>query len=149
MPKFGDPNGKLFGVTGKLTDEDLKLRSTTTIDLKDPEMPPTFLAEGTLQPFAVAIGDIMDLYFNKSVFKSDGGGRPDVDVPFNKVELGNALKFLQALQQYLVPKPGGGFYLIVTGTPGIKAGYILDLGTISFGALSFLNVTIGAGIEMP
>jgi hypothetical protein len=147
----------IFGMTGPSSKNDLVLKASTMIDVQTPGKPPEIKVTGYLQPFKLALFkpiasdlDIVTIQFARAQFNSVGGGKPNFNAQISKVELGDKVKFLQDLSQWMSPKEGSAFYIIpARDRPGIEAGYILDLGTISVGTISFINVRIGAGVILP
>jgi hypothetical protein len=77
------------------------------------------------------------------------GEKFQFDVDFQDYEIGQALEFVQELQQYLGVQGSGLFVDPLKGKPGVLAGYGLDLGIISLGALSFSNVSLAISAELP
>ncbi|TGD72198.1 hypothetical protein E4634_16150 [Mangrovimicrobium sediminis] len=108
----------------------------------------TMSSTGSLGPFQInLIGDFkaVTLFFNGATFTADQNGKPDFDLDYNDYEIGDQLSFVQQIQSFLSPKSGSGFYVTpLSSGPGIEAGYGLDLGVISFGAMSFFNVSLNA-----
>jgi len=128
---------------------DLKLQFHMTVDLTRPGAQQV-KSLGVLQPFQIKIFDVVKLFFRQATFSSESGGSPQVDVHIADVELGAAVSFIEALQQWLSPGSGSGFFLTPRfDPPGIEAGYILDLGTVSLGDVSFINVNFTASIDIP
>jgi hypothetical protein len=115
---------------------------------------PTTSIKGRLDPFNIKLlGDEVDVVTLKFKTATFEGGR---DKPFrlnldiDDVQLGKAVEFIQQLQSYLVPADGNGFYIKpASGGPGLDVGYGLNLGTISLGPVSFINVSLNAGCRLP
>ena len=111
----------------------------------------TMTASGALQPFDIKIPEIVTLQFQKVTFVSNNGSKPDFDIKLKKqgILLGPAVAFVQKLSDYLGIK-GNGFYINLRfDPPGVEAGFALNLGTVGLGEVSFLNVSLGASVELP
>ena len=129
------------------TDEDLTLNFKATINLIDLNDRHTEVS-GCLQPFRVDIVEVVTLHFDAVNFTAQDGQKPALNLKVNRVELGSAAQFIQALESWL--SPGGGFYIHPQPyPPGIIAGFAIDCGTIGLGEVSFLNVSLGASVELP
>lgn len=108
-------------------------------------------ASGVLQPFDIKIPEIVTLQFQKVTFVSKNGSKPDFDIKLKPdgILLGPAVKFVEKLSDYLGVK-GNGFYIDLRSDPaGVEAGFALNLGTVGLGEVSFLNVSLGASVELP
>ena len=128
---------------------DLVMTFEMVVDLKDPGAQKVS-SKGVLQPFTVKIFDVVRLHFRAATFEGRNGTPPTVDVKIAQVELLEAVAFIKDLQAWLSPGKGGGFFLKPSLAPaGVEAGYTLDLGTISIGTISFINVSFTASIEIP
>jgi hypothetical protein len=131
----------------------LTITSRTEIDLLKPAMP-TFSIRGKLDPFAIhLLGDFIDVVkinFHEATFEG-GQDKPfRISVDMKSVELGKAVEFLKQLQSFLTPSDGNGFFLKASeGFPGLEVGYGINLGTISLGPVSFINVSLNASCSLP
>src|SRR5436190_1432867 len=67
-------------------------------------------------------------------------GAPRFDLTVDDVVIGDYLKFVQALQQWLSPAGSGLYVKPIFGPPGIEVGYVYDAGIIQVGTLQFINV---------
>lgn len=105
---------------------------------------------GVLQPFKVDIFEVVTLFFYKATFTKTNGGSAHVDIRIADVQLGSAVSFIQELESYLSSDGSSGFYIdFELDPPSVEAGFAIDLGTISFGDLAFMNVSLGASVELP
>jgi hypothetical protein len=115
---------------------------------------------GTIRPFSVALnipgtsgdaGNIVTFKFKKSTFLVGNDGKPKFNINFDSIVPGQVVHFIETLKSYLSVSPAKGLLieLVFSPTVGIRAGYFLDLGIISFGTLSFINVSLGALITLP
>lgn len=91
----------------------------------------------------------VSLHFRGLTFTAGSGQSSDFKVNFERVEVGKDAKFLEQLQEYMSPKGGGLYIKPLQYAPGIDAGYGINLGTFGVGYLSFSNVTLNAGTELP
>jgi hypothetical protein len=163
--KVGDL-GELFQMskdenlrTEPMTDEgrkrDLVITAHLTVNLLDPLNPKsrTLAISGVLQPFSVKLLPVLDavtLHFAPAKFTASEGAKPKFDVKVNTVTIGPALDFLKTLASFLSPGDKNGFFIHPKlAPPGIEAGFGIDLGTISIGTVSFMNVSINASCELP
>jgi hypothetical protein len=155
--------GDLFTVTDADSDRrtedarghkerDLVISAHLTVNLLDPTKK-SLTINGTLQPFDVELLpqlNAVTLSFAPATFTSTDLSKPKFDVKVTNVEIGPALSFLADLGSFLSPKGGNGFFITPQWSPpGIEAGFGIDLGTISLGEVSFLNVSLGASCELP
>jgi hypothetical protein len=133
-------------------DKDLTLSAHLSVNLLDPSKR-SLTIQGTLQPFKVELLpqlNAVTLKFAPATFTSSDGSKPKFDVKVSDVEIGPALEFLKTLGSFLSPKGGNGFFITPQwAPPGIEAGFGIDLGTISLGEVSFLNVSLGASCLLP
>jgi hypothetical protein len=132
----------------------LTINTTAVVDLLSPVQTPQTTVKGVLDPFNIHLfGDLFDvvtLKFKQAQFGSSPGSNFKFTIDLEDVVLGEMVAFLQALQSYLTPSDGNGFYLRpASGSPGIEVGYGLNLGTISLGPVSFINVSLNAGCRLP
>lgn len=128
--------------------DDLVLKSSTRIDLLTGKISSD--VSGLIKPFTIhLLGDNSDfakIRFNQLTFVSKNGSSPKFDISVREVVLGKNAEFFKPLQDWL--SPDSGFY-ITLGSNQIEAGYLLDLGIISFGTVSFLNVSLGVKAVLP
>ncbi|MCZ8174097.1 MAG: hypothetical protein O9343_02800 [Burkholderiaceae bacterium] len=133
--------------TGKAEQKHLYLEAETAISLSAPV--PKVKMRGRMAPFRLRLlpkFHVADLHFSPTTFRSDNGSAPTFDMKVKSVDLGENVQFLKALQSFLSPQGDDGFYLqMLPGMTGIEAGYSVNLGIISFGTLSFINVSLGVG----
>ena len=128
----------------------LTINTRTTIDLLG-SAPPDAEVRAELGPFAIKLlgsFDVVTLMFDRATFRSRTGAGPEFNIAFNRVVLGEQAKFLEELSAYLSPPNGNGFFLSLLGR-GVQAGFRLNLGTISIGTISFINVNLNAACELP
>lgn len=109
---------------------------------------------GRLGPFDVKlVGDAFDaltLKFTGAVFTSETGKKMKFDISYSDYEIGPMLEFVQQFQSFLSPKGNSGFYLEPKFSPlGVEAGYILNLGDFSIGAMAISNVGLATGAVLP
>lgn len=128
----------------------LSIHTSTRVDLLNGGEP-KFEAEGHLGAFDITlIGsfDAVTLQFNGINFRTTGGPL-DCDIQYSGFKIGPKLEFLQALQPFFDTKPGSGFYLRpLDRAIGLEAGYGLNVGTISFGTVSFFNISLNAAARL-
>ncbi|MEH2688613.1 hypothetical protein DXU04_27375 [Bradyrhizobium diazoefficiens] len=159
--KVGDL-GELFKMsvdtdlrTEKERERDLVITAHLSVNLLKPLDPKsrTLAISGVLQPFSVKLLPVLDaitLHFAPAKFTASEGEKPKFDVKVNTVTIGPALEFLKTLGSFLSPGGKDGFFIIPKfAPPGIEAGFGIDLGTISIGTISFMNVSINASCELP
>jgi hypothetical protein len=132
----------------------LTIDTTAVVDLLSPDQTPKTTVKGVLDPFNIHLFgdsfDVVTLKFQRATFGSSPGSSFNFSIDLEDVVLGEMVAFLQELQSYLTPSDGNGFYLRpASGSPGIEVGYGLNLGTISLGPVSFINVSLNAGCRLP
>jgi hypothetical protein len=132
----------------------LTINTTAVVDLTSQNLTPQTTIMGTLDPVNVHLFgnsfDVVLLKFKPATFGSRPGSGFKFNIDIDDVVLGSMVEFLKALQTYLTPADGNGFYLrTASGVPGIEVGYGLNLGTISLGPVSFINVSLNAGCRLP
>ncbi len=87
--------------------------------------------------------------FRGLTFTAGTGRSPDFDVRFGQTKVGRQAEFLEDLQAYLSPRGGGLKVRLLAEEPGIEAAYGINLGSFGVGTLSFSNVILFAGAELP
>lgn len=107
-------------------------------------------AKGRLQPITIDIFDVVSLDFAPATFSASAGESFHLDLKVANVWLGSAVDFLSALSAWMSPSGSTGFYIYPHfNPPGVEAGFAIDLGTISLGTVSFINVALGASVDLP
>lgn len=142
-------DGSVFRMLASAPD-DLVLSARISVDLltKSREA----IVRGRMKPFQVhLIGDldVVTIIFKGATFESRNGSAPDFKAEVDNVVIGDLIKFLEPLQQWLSPgkKP---FYVRPTfHPPGIEAGYQFSSDMIPLGAILFLNVAVGITATLP
>lgn len=128
----------------------LSVHTSTRVDLLNGARP-TFESVGHLGAFDIKLVgdyDAVTLQFNGIKFRTTGGPLA-CDIQYSGFKIGEKLKFLHALRPFFDTKPGSGFYLkpLDRGI-GLEAGYGLNVGTISFGTVSFFNISLNAAARL-
>jgi hypothetical protein len=131
------------------TGSQISLSAGATFDFLDVNAPPRFKATCQIDPFDINLFDVVTLMFNGAEFVSESGKGSDFNISYKDFVLGPAAAFLQPLQALMNPGGDGPYVRLASGFPGIEAGYTLDLGIISIGTLSFINVSISAACILP
>jgi hypothetical protein len=132
----------------------LTINTVAVVDLTQGNLAPRTTVKGVLDPVNVHLFgnafDVVTLKFKQANFGSEPGSNFKFSIDLEDAQLGEMVQFLQALQTYMTPSDGNGFYLRpASGSPGIEVGYGLNLGTISLGPVSFINVSLNAGCRLP
>jgi hypothetical protein len=132
----------------------LTINTTAVVDLLSPDQTPQTTVQGILDPVNIHLFgssfDVVTLKFKQANFGLRPGSSFKFNIDIEDVVLGEMVAFLEELQSYLTPSDGNGFYLrAASGGPGIEVGYGLNLGTISLGPVSFINVSLNAGCRLP
>ncbi len=109
---------------------------------------------GRLDAFDVKlVGDAFDaltLKFNGATFTAETGKKMQFEISYSDYEIGPMLEFVQQFQSFLTPKGNSGFYLEPQFSPlGVEAGYILNLGDFSVGAMAISNVGLATAAILP
>jgi hypothetical protein len=130
-------------------DSQITLSAAAVYDLLNPRNPPQLTATCTLDAFDVNLFDVVKLIFSGAKFVTETGKGSNFNVVYKDFELGPEAAFLQPLESLLNPGGSGPYVKPSTVVPGIEAGYSLDLGIVSIGTLSFINVSINASCTLP
>ncbi|MGE0370914.1 MAG: hypothetical protein AB7N24_22630 [Dehalococcoidia bacterium] len=129
----------------------LEIETEASVGLLDTA--PRVTMKGRLAPITLNLlpgFEVARLTFSETIFESLNGSPPKFAMKLKTIKLGPAVSFLEVLQSFLVPKSDDGFYLdTLPGLSGIQAGYSINLGIISFGTMSFSNVSLGVGCVLP
>lgn len=132
----------------------LTIEAGITIDLGFDDAAINARTVGRLGPFDIKlVGDAFDaitLKFSGAVFTAETGKKSDFKVAYSDYEIGPMLEFVQQFQSYLTSKSDSGFYREIKIAPlGIEAGYILNLGDFSVGAMAISNVGLASAAILP
>jgi hypothetical protein len=119
----------------------------------DPAKPPTFEATATMTNFKINLFGFIVLWFERAVFSTKNGQKPDVTVQLRDgeeaVSFGGPLEFVNDLRKFI---PSNGFSdppsLSVTPS-GISASYSLNLPAVGVGVFALTNASLGAGFSLP
>jgi hypothetical protein len=130
-------------------DKRLTVAAAASIDLLAPEKPPVFTATATMSPFDISLFNVITLMFRGARFVNDSRKGSDFNLAYDDYKLGPQAEFIKPLEDYLNPKGSGPYVRLLRGSPGIEAGYSLDLGIISIGNVSFSNVSLNASCRLP
>jgi len=127
------------------TQKDLTLKTTIFFNILTKER--RVDVRGVLQPFVIAIPQLVDITFEEMTFTSTNGSSPDFDVRIKAVTINDQLKFLKTLQEWMSPSAGGLY--VRPSASGIRVGYLFDAGLIMVGTLQFINVAFDVYAELP
>lgn len=130
-------------------DSKIKLAARATYDLLDAATPPALTATCQVDAFDINLFDVVTLGFDGAQFVSASDKGSDFNVTYRDFTLGPKAEFLKPLQSLMNPGGNGPYVRPSAKFAGIEVGYVLDLGTISVGALSFINVSITASCDLP
>lgn len=123
----------------------------TFITPVDPPGEPTYNIVGDMRNFWVNIlGEdflFLRLHFNKVIFTSETGKKPNVDVDIDKVEFAGVLTFVNALKDFM-KSSGSGLSIDITPTQ-VSAGFTLPIPTVAFGVVTIQNISLGATLIIP
>ena len=131
----------------------LDVAVSASVELQHPDKV-NFSVKGVVGPFAInLVGDLIEavsIKFHGATFGLGANGKPKFDVDYDTFVIGDDLKYIQQLQSLFGPSDGSGFYLQPTLSPlGIEAGYGIGLPIISFGNVSFSNISLNAAVVIP
>ncbi|WP_146006713.1 hypothetical protein [Bradyrhizobium forestalis] len=127
----------------------ITLSAGAVYNLLEPNVPPRFRATCKIDPFDINLFDVVTLMFSSAQFVNESGKGSDFDIVYKDFELGPNAAFLKPLQTLMNPGGSGPYVRPSSEVPGIEAGYSLDLGIISIGTVSFINVSINAACVLP
>jgi hypothetical protein len=92
---------------------------------------------------------VLVLKFNRILFRTRSGRKPEIDVDFEDFEFDGPLRFIETLRD-LIPLDGFADPPEVTVTPeGITAGFSQGLPNIAVGVFSLENLSLAAGFSVP
>ncbi len=138
---------KIFETSGS-TSMEVKGTFITPVD---PPGEPTYNIVGDLRSFWINIlGEdflFLRLHFNKVIFTSETGKKPNVDVDIDKVEFAGVLTFVNALKDFM-KSSGSGLNIDITPTQ-VSAGFTLPIPTVAFGVVTIQNISLGAKLIIP
>ncbi|TAI59887.1 hypothetical protein, partial [Bradyrhizobium sp. Leo170] len=131
---------------------DLDLRTQITVDLLSGSRQVS--AVGYIKPFRIhLLGNSLDLatiHFKGARFETTPGGDTKFTADIGEAEIGSMLAFLQALQSFMSPSGGNGFYRgIQLIPPQIEVGYRFNKDVLIVGGLIFQNIDFGIGAILP
>ncbi|WP_315783336.1 MULTISPECIES: hypothetical protein [unclassified Bradyrhizobium] len=131
---------------------DLDLRTQITVDLLSGNRQVS--AVGYIKPFRIhLLGNSLDLatvHFKGARFETTPGGDTKFTADIGEAEIGSMLSFLQALQSFMSPSGGNGFYRgIQLIPPQIEVGYRFNKDVLIVGGLIFQNIGFGIGAILP
>lgn len=131
---------------------DLDLRTQITVDLLSGNRQVS--AVGYIKPFRIhLLGNSLDLatiHFQGARFETTPEGGTKFTADIGKAEIGSMLAFLQALQSFMSPQGGNGFYRgIQLIPPQIEVGYRFNKDVLIVGGLIFQNIGFGIGAILP
>ncbi len=93
--------------------------------------------------------EVLVLTFNRILFRSRNGRKPEIDVDFEGYEFAGPLAFIETLRD-LIPLDGFADPPEITVTPeGITAGFSQGLPNIAVGVFSLENLSLAAGFSVP
>lgn len=161
-PKLKDSTFFLASSGGKAAY--MKLRALTVVPLNlptDPTQPlpaspadligsPTYEVVGRLENFTLLLfgkTPFLTVEFNRVIFEAGQAKKPSVDVDIRDVRFGGALTFVNELRE-LLSSPGNGISIDLTAN-GVEVGYGLEIPSVSMGAFSLTNMSLGAGVAIP
>jgi hypothetical protein len=130
-------------------DSRITIDAAASYDLLEARTPPVFIATATIDAFDVNLFDVVTLMFDGARFVNDSRKGSDFKLFYNDFKLGPKAEFIKPLEAFLNPSGSGPYVIAMRGSPGIEAGYSLDLGTIMIGSLSFANVSLNAACRLP
>ena len=128
---------------------DLVLSSKTTVSLMPGDTAVTAAFAGALPPFHLIIAKTLDIQFAAMSYTGGTGQSGALSAKVEGVKFKGQLEFLATLQKWLNPGGSGPFVRLLPDRPGIEAGYVLSLGIISIGTLSFSNINFAASCLLP
>ena len=113
----------------------------------------TFEATATLLNFKVNLFGAVTLWFDKLVYRSVTGAKPDVTVDLHPtseaIEFGGPLEFVNEIRQ-IIPSNGFSDPPCLNVTPsGISASYSINFPSLAVGIFALEHVSLGAGFLLP
>jgi hypothetical protein len=109
----------------------------------------TFQLKGQLLDFAINLAGVIIIEFDKFLFISVDGKKPDVHVEVRDIRFAGALEFLNSLEPILSPANFADPPFLEVTPQGITAGYGLTIPTVGVGVFSLQNLALGARLALP
>jgi hypothetical protein len=111
-------------------------------------------ATGLIRPFRLhLLGDALDLatiHFCGARFQAAPGSDVKFTADIAGTEIGTMLSFLQAIEDFISPSGGNGFYHTIDPLPlQIEVGYRFSQDFFTVGALIFQNIGFSVGAILP
>lgn len=145
-----DPLG-LFVHSPEGTTTTLSISSLASTPINNPSAA-TFESEATLVNFRINLFGFIIIWFDRLLFETRAGSKPDVLVdlhPTDSIEFGGPLEFVNELKD-IIPMDGFSDPPNLSITPsGLTASYSLSLPAIGVGIFTLSNVSLGAGFSLP
>jgi hypothetical protein len=138
-------SGDIFQVLEPDRADHLSLRSNIEFDFLTAQRSAS--VQGDLQAFSITLPEMVTISFEPVHFTAGTDHDSSFDVKIRGVELGNYLKFLDAVSAWMRPS-GSGFYVRPSFT-GIQVGYIYASDLIAVGDLEFINIAIEVYARLP
>lgn len=143
-----------LGIFAPADDTRLDITAKIVLHLNPVNSEVKFRSVGTLGAFDIKlVGDIFDaltLKFRGAEFTTEAGQKPRFEIDYDDYEIGPELEFVEDLQSIMSPKEGSGAFILPRfSPPSVEAGYKLQLGTFSIGAVSFFNISLNTSAILP
>jgi len=154
-PKLqNDKDGGGIGLFNPHPDASLVIQASVTVPLANPSQA-TFSLTAALCEFDVDLfgTDPSEQFFvievEKVTFTAQTGKKPAVNVSIGTVSFGQALSFVNILEQFLSAADGDGGPAIDVEPTGITVSYGLPIPDATLGAISILNMSLYAELDIP
>ena len=103
--------------------------------------------QGRLHSFTIILPKMATIHFFPATFRGGTGQKTSFDVKVRSVDIGDYLKFLDALKKWMAPS-GDGIYVVPT-LDSIRVGYQFASDLISIGNIQFMNIAIDVFADLP
>jgi hypothetical protein len=149
-----DQDGGGTGLFNPHADASLVISASLTVPVADPSQA-TYSVTGTLSEFDIDLfgpdesDQFLVVNMEKVSFVAQTGAQPTVGVSIRSVDFGQALSFVDILEQFLSSVGGDGGPAIDVEPSGITVNYSLPVPDASLGAISISNMSLHAELDLP
>ena len=149
-----DKDGGGIGLFNPHDDASLVIKASVTVPVANPGQAISSVT-GTLSEFDVDLfgSDPSDQFFiidvEKVSFTAQTGKKSAVNVSIRSVGFGQALSFVDILEQFLSASDGDGGPAIDVEPSGITVSYGLPIPDATLGAVSIFNMSLNAELDIP
>ena len=149
-----DKDGGGIGLFNPHSDASLVITASVTVPVANPSQA-TYNVTGTLSEFDIDLfgpeetDQFLVLDIERVSFVAQTGAQPTVGVSLRSVAFGQALSFVNILEQFLSAVDSDGGPAIDVEPSGITVSYSLPIPDTALGAISIANMSMHAELDVP